>query len=244
MFARLLFAALVCLTALAQPLKVYTEDFPPFNVLDEQGRPSGYAVELLAQLMQEAQQDYRLELVPWARALTLGKQMPNTLIFTIARTSEREAFFYWIGPFANRTTALMRLRDSPLRVGSLEEAKRYRIGAINGDAGMEMLRAQGFVHGKNLIVLDKRNDLIRLLQLRSIDFVVASPNIMHYVAKRAGLSPEQLSIQLILNKAPEGFYFALNRQSPPELAQRLQAALQRLDERGSLDALKRKYQIE
>lgn len=244
MLVRLLLAALLGIATWAAPLNAYTEDFPPFNAPDAQGKPSGYAVELLALLMQEAQQDYQLELVPWARALSLAKHKPNSLVFTIARTPERDAFFYWIGPFASRTTALIRLRDSPLRVDSLADAKRYRIGVVNGDAGMEILLAQGFRPGSNLFVVDRRSDLIRLLRLDSIDFVVANPIILHPLARRADLGSDQFAIQLILKQQRDGYYFALNRQSEPALAQGLQAAFERLLARGALEPLKRKYQIE
>ncbi|GLR14187.1 hypothetical protein GCM10007907_29770 [Chitinimonas prasina] len=244
MLARSLLLLLCGLMACAEPVRAYTEDFPPFNTLNEHGQPSGYAVELLVLLMKEAQQEYRLELVPWARALSNARQQPGSLIFTIARTPEREPHFHWIGPIAARSTAMMRLRDGHARASSLQEAKAYKVGVINGDAGMELLLSQGFVRGVNLIPLDKRNDLVRLLQLGSLDFIVASPTLIQYVASRAGLRPDQLEISLTLLRQPEGFYFALNKQSDPALLQRLQAAFERLQAREAVDQLKRKHAIE
>lgn len=244
MFTRLLLAALLSLLAEAAGVRAYTEDFPPYNYADSQGRPAGYAVEVLGLLMNEAGVDYQLELLPWARALSLARQQPDHLIFTIARTPAREAHFFWIGPFARRSTALMRLRSTPHQVASLAEARAWRTGVINGDAGMEMLLAQGFVRGRNLVPVSQRNDLIRLLQARSIDFVVASPTIMQHVARRAGMAPDELVVQLQLGQAGDGFYFALNRQSDPALVRKLQQAFAQLQARHALEPLKRRYQIE
>ncbi|PHV12199.1 substrate-binding periplasmic protein [Chitinimonas sp. BJB300] len=244
MFARTLLAFLLCLAVHAGGLHAYTEDLPPFNMLNEQGEPSGYAVEVLSLLMREAHQEYKLELMPWARALSLTKQQPDTLVFTIARTPERENFFHWVGPYAPRVTALMRLNDSEARAPTLADARRFRVAALNGDVGMETLLAQGFVRGFNLIPVDKRNDLIKLLQLKSVDFVVGNPTMLRYVASRTEMAADQLVTELVISKRTDGYYFGLNRQSDPEMVQRLQSAFERLQTRNALEPLKRKYQIE
>jgi polar amino acid transport system substrate-binding protein len=122
----------------AEPLIAYTEDFPPFNYQDEAGKPAGFAVELLADVMKAASVDYRIEFVPWARALQSAKTQPNTLVFTTARTPDRERVFDWIGPFSARRTVLMGLH-SGTHVANLDAARSLRVGVINGDAGMEFI---------------------------------------------------------------------------------------------------------
>ncbi|MGQ5522900.1 substrate-binding periplasmic protein [Chitinimonas sp. PSY-7] len=244
MMVRALLAFLLCLAVHAGGVHAYTEDLPPFNLLNEHGEPSGYAVEVLSLLMKEANQEYKLELVPWARALSLAKQQPDTLVFTIARTPEREVYFHWIGPYASRVTSLLRLSSSEARASTLTEARRFRVAVLNGDVGMDMLLAQGFVRGFNLITVDKRNDLIKLLQLKSVDFVAGNPAMMRYVASRTELPVDQLVTELTMSKRTDGYYFALNRQSDPEIVQRLQSAFERLQSNNVLEPLKRKYQID
>lgn len=239
--------ALCCCIALrcaaAEAVVAYTEDFPPYNYVDASGKPTGLAVELLAALMKEAGVDYRIEVLPWARALQTARYQPNSLLFTVARTPERESWFHWIGPIAKRRTVLMGLRGGP-QPATLDDVRKNRVGVVNGDAGMEFLQVHGFVAGVNLVPVSQRNDLVRLLYGGEIAFVVANPAMLRAVAGRAGKDTALIENRLILVESPTGFYFALNRQSSPQLRQRLTDAFERLRERGELAALHQHHDIE
>ncbi len=82
----------------ATRVEVVTTDAPPFNMLDGE-TPSGFATDILREVTQ-AGLDHHIQFLPWPRALLHVKHDPNTLIYTISRTPEREQQFEWIGPFA------------------------------------------------------------------------------------------------------------------------------------------------
>jgi len=232
-----------CLSARAETIAAYTEDLPPYNYTAAQGQPTGYSVELLALLMAAAHVDYHVELMPWARAVSEARHTPGALAFTMAKTPERAPNFLWIGPIARRNTAILGLTSHPLSLSSLDDARRFKIGALNGDVGMEMLLQHGFIAGRNLIVESRRNDLIRLLQNGSIDLIVGNAPAMRHVAARSGLAGGDLTIRLVLADEEDGYYFALNRNTAPDMVARLQHAWASLQGTEAVAALKRKYAV-
>ncbi|MBV8656868.1 MAG: transporter substrate-binding domain-containing protein [Burkholderiales bacterium] len=227
----------------ADAITAYTEDFPPYNFTDAHGQLAGYSVELLGLLMAKAHTDYHIEQVPWARAMGEVRHQPNSLVFTIAKTPERAPDFIWIGPIARRNTSLLGLANHPLTLSSVDDARPLRIGALNGDVGMEQLLHQGFIPGRNLIVENKRNDLIRLLQNGSIDLIVGNAPVFRQVAIRVGLDANELTVRYVLADEEDGYYFALNRATPADTVTRLQRAWAGLQGTDAVAAIKRKYAV-
>lgn len=241
--ALMLFACMAVACRAAEDIVAYTEDFPPYNFLDGEGRPAGFSVELLAVLMKEAGLGYRIELVPWARAVQSVRRTPDSLLFTTARTPEREGWFDWVGPFAARRTVLVGLHGG-IQPANLDAVRRQRVAVINGDAGMEFLLSNGFAIGLNVLPVSRRNDLPRFLFSGQADFVAANPAMLRAVAARAGFQAGLLEDRITLVEMPAGFYFALSKQTRPALRERIEAAFKRLRERGEIDALRRRYDIE
>jgi ABC-type amino acid transport substrate-binding protein len=77
---------------------VLTHLEPPFSQYDERGKPSGYAVELVKGILNEAGMRQQILAAPWQRILVESKMKPDVLVFALARTQTREENFYWISP--------------------------------------------------------------------------------------------------------------------------------------------------
>jgi polar amino acid transport system substrate-binding protein len=198
---------------------------------------------VLAAWLKDAGIDYRIEFLPWARALQSSRTQPNSLLFTAARTPEREPMYEWIGPFAPRRTVLMGLRSGP-HPATLDASRSLRIGVINGDAGMEYLKSQGFVVGQNLVPVSQRNDLVRLLAVKGIDLIAANPIMLRAVAAQAGQATADIeNVMTLVDEPRGGFYFAVNKQSNAALLRKLHAAFQHLRDSGQLAALQARHHI-
>jgi polar amino acid transport system substrate-binding protein len=80
----------------ALKIKVVTEDTFPIQYL-EKGQVLGPATDLVKSVLAEAGLPYSIEVLPWARAYNIALNEPNTMIYSLARTEQREGLFQWIG---------------------------------------------------------------------------------------------------------------------------------------------------
>ena len=140
--AMLLATLLPPVTQAAEPITLYTEDYPPFNWPDQAShKPTGLSVDIVTELMHRAGLATTAPILrPWARALILTATTPNTCLFTTARLPEREARFQWIGPISRNDWMLFARRDDHITLHNLDEARPYQIGTYISDASLSVLQ--------------------------------------------------------------------------------------------------------
>ena len=81
----------------AAPVHLVTEVFPPYQ--QQSGDElHGWSVDIVRQIMQAAELPYQIDVMPWARAYKTAHSIPDTLIFSLLRTEERENEFAWVAP--------------------------------------------------------------------------------------------------------------------------------------------------
>ncbi|MBV8465820.1 MAG: transporter substrate-binding domain-containing protein [Burkholderiales bacterium] len=143
----------------AGPLVLLTEEKPPRQMLVN-GKLTGSVVEKLRLLMAESGIDYRMDVMPWARALATAKSTANTCVFSTARNAEREPWFQWVGPIVSTRWTLYRLAASNIQLASLDDARPYRIGTYNKDVRDAFLRERGFTVDAAPVDADNVNKLL------------------------------------------------------------------------------------
>lgn len=89
----------------AEPLRLYTEEYPPINFSDA-GEPAGLSVELVRELARRSGLPITVTVVAWARAYGEARTRPDTGVFVAVRTVEHEPLFQWVGPITVSITSL------------------------------------------------------------------------------------------------------------------------------------------
>jgi polar amino acid transport system substrate-binding protein len=213
-------------------LRIYTEDSPPANYLD-QGKLKGRSVEIVREILHRLKLPDNIQAVPWARGYSLALTQPNVALFSTTRLPQREKLFKWVGPLYSQTWGFYAKKDSPLKISSLAQAKTVsRIGTYYKDAKEQYLLANGF---RNLVSTKKNLSNIRHLMDGSIDLWVSSDFNMPYLAKQAGINPDQLKLVFPFKKVQN--YIAFSTQSPDSLVEVWQQTLYELKEDGTYDRL-------
>ena len=138
-------ALLVCpCYALADPLTLATEDYPPFNYKVGESLPiTGMSTDTLVEMAKRANVEMAPTMVPWARALAMAEKEKNTCVYSTIRTPERESRYKWIGPLISDNLALFARADADITLKTLDDARPYRIGTYNGSLANALLSAQG-----------------------------------------------------------------------------------------------------
>ena len=214
-------------------LQIYTEDSPPANFLDH-GKLNGLSVDIVREILHRLKLPDNIQAVPWARGYTLALTQPNVALFSTTRLPQREKLFKWVGPLYSQTWGFYARRDSAIKISSLAQAKSLsRIGTYYKDAKEQYLLAKGFL---NLVSTKRNRNNIRHIMDGSIDLWVSSDFNMPYLAKQAGISPDQLKLIFAFKKVQN--YIAFSTQSPSTLVNLWQQTLDELKQDGTYDRLR------
>jgi len=236
------FAALLQPAGAAEPLRIVTEEFPPYNFIDK-GRVTGLATEVVEAVLKETGIEATIQSMPWARAYDIARNSENVLIYSITRTAGREKMFKWIGPIAPSDWSLFALRGREVALTRLADAKAHRIATVNEDAGEQYLAANGFVVGGNLQSSNKYAFNYEKLRLGRVDLWVANDLVASHLVREAGDDPAKILVRAL--PLPElgdgGMYMAFSAKTPDALVERFRKGLAAIKKNGSFDALKKKW---
>ncbi|AZD05822.1 ABC-type amino acid transport/signal transduction system, periplasmic component/domain [Pseudomonas chlororaphis] len=217
-----------------------TENFPPYNMAKNgknfaQGENiNGIAVDIVREMFKRAGINYSLTLrFPWERIYKLALEQPGYGVFVTARLPDREPLFKWVGPIGPDDWIMLARDDSKIALQSLEQARKYRIGAYKGDAIAETLAKQGL---KPLVVL-RDQDNARKLVGGQIDLWATGDPAGRYLARQEGVT----GLKTVLRFHSAQLYLALNKEVPDETVARLQAALDQLREEGVVEEIMGRY---
>ncbi|SDU92900.1 substrate-binding periplasmic protein [Pseudomonas sihuiensis] len=226
--------------ARAEPLVLLTENLPPFNMsvagtnYARDDGVTGISSDILRAVCERAQvQCQQILRFPWQRVYQQTLDDAGYGLFSTARTAEREGLFKWVGPIASNEWVLFSKGDSSIQLNSLDDARRYRIGGYKGDAKTQFLLDRGLE--VQTALRDSEN--VKKLERGQIDLWVTSNQAGRFVARQEGLE----NLKVVQNLHTADLYLALNLQTPDELVQKLQSALDSLRAEGALRSIEARY---
>lgn len=226
------------LTLPAQALQFVTEDSPPFNMMED-GVVGGISSLVIREALKRSGVEGHFTMLPWARAQFLTRQHADTCMYSAVRTPDREPHFLWIGPLAEDHIALFARRDNPVKLNSLADARRYRVGSYVDDAYGNYVESQG-------VPLDRAsgdiNNLPKLMKGR-IDLWVSGSMVGAFRVKRAGLGDQIRQVLVVHadNVRATQVWLACNPGIDPLVFNKLKDAVNTVLEDGSAAAFAARY---
>ena len=179
--------ALVCsATAFAAELTIFAKVAgQPKHYLDENGKPSGYAVEIAVEAVRRAGYDPAVRNVPWSRAVKRA-EAGKGLITAFSHTKARgEKFLFTEALFVDRVL-LWYLADRPVKFDRYEDLLGKHIGLTRGSRySGEFDRVRGSL---TLYEDSSRVNRLRLLDAARLDAAIFSGDVagFAYVVNRDG----------------------------------------------------------
>ncbi len=222
----------------AMDLYAYTEEWPPYNYMVG-NELKGISTDILRASCDLIKIKCTIQIVPWLRAYKNVTGSPDTLIYTIARTPQREKEFIWIGPILPRTTWVYGKAGIEATTHNFKDLASTRIGVIRGEATIDELLAAG-VPQSSILVLNSNTDVMRMMKLGKVNVVVNTEIGMALNLHDIGMPADAVSK---LFKLSEGgsLYFAMNLQSDPALINQLQNGIEKLRHEGKIESIVRSY---
>ena len=217
-----------------------TENFPPYNMAKNgknfaQGENiDGIATDIVREIFKRTDITYSLTLrFPWERVYKLALENPGYGAFVMARLPDREKLFKWVGPIGPDDWIMLAKADSKITLETLDDARKYKIGAYKGDAIAMTLAKQGL---KPVVVLRDQDNAKKLVN-GQIDLWATGDPAGRYLARQEGVS----GLKTVLRFNSAELYLALNKDVPDEMVSKLQAALDQLRKEGKVDEIMARY---
>ena len=217
-----------------------TENFPPYNMAKngknfaQDENINGIATDIVREIFKRADITYSLTLrFPWERVYKLALEKPGYGAFVMARLPDREKLFKWVGPIGPDDWIMLAKADSKITLETLNDARKYKIGAYKGDAIAETLAKQGL----NPIVALRDQDNAKKLVSGQIDLWATGDPAGRYLARQDGVT----GLKTVLRFNSAELYLALNKDVSDETVAKLQAALDQLRKEGGVDDIMARY---
>lgn len=223
----------------AQDIRVVADEFPPYNYIDE-GEVTGASTDVVRAVLDYLQIDADIEIMPWARAYRTALDRENILIYTIARSAEREASFKWVGPVSEYNAVLFRTpQRADIAVRRIQDLRNYTVGATRDDIRAQYLVRKGF-DDIQLVRLGGVN--IKKLIHGRIDLWLENELTAYYFVKKQGLDPDKILQKAYVLDIGTGYgYMAFSRKTPDRIVNRFRMALQYVKDVGAYAAIQEKY---
>jgi len=232
----ILFFLLPVTSGPARDFTIISEENPPFNFTKD-GVLTGSSTEVVREIMRRLNHPAGIQVLTWARAYQLALTQPNVVLFSTARTPERENLFHWVGPIYKVHYGFYARAGSRQQLTSLDDAKK--VGAIatyKDDVREQLLKSQGFTN------LDSSkspvSNLKKLLSGR-VDLWLYSNLGVPSIAQQIGIDPGV--VQLVLPFKDFYSYIAISKGTPEAVVQKWQSTLDDLKREGIFENIVKRW---
>ncbi len=114
-------------------------DYPPFCIVDDQGRAGGFSVELMRAALKAMGREVSFRTGPWAEVRGWLERGEVQALPLVGRTPEREFLFDFTFPYMSLHGAIV-VRQDAKNIRSLNDLRGRTIAVMKGDNAEEFLR--------------------------------------------------------------------------------------------------------
>lgn len=241
----LTFCCFITFNSFSCELSVRLENYAPETNKTHDNKWSGIDIDLTNALFEEAQCQFSIVEVSWARALIMLADGNIDLMLNVSKTNAREEAFYFIGPIRNEVIVLATIENSNVILNKISDVLKLKKpiaiqrNAYYGKAIESLVNhkkyQEHFIH-----VTDNETKLKLLRRGRISGFLEAKRNIINGV----NTSPKFKGVwyqPLAFHTNP--IYFALSKKSiDSKLKNKISAAFDRLLVQGKIATIETKYE--
>lgn len=225
-------------TQAADMVQILTQNYPPFSMsasgknFEREGGINGIDKEVVVEMFKRAEVPYQMTLrFPWSRLQEMAEKQPSFAVYSLSRTVDRESRFKWVGPLSEIQLVLLKTPGNPIVLNSLDDARKYSIGSVEGTSVSQYLAKQNFTV-KNVL-----SNAPAKLQTGEFDLWATTNPAGNYEAGKAGIGKLEVAFAISSTQ----LYLALNKETPDEVVQTLQSALDQLRKEGFIDQVAARY---
>jgi len=225
----------------AQEVMVVTEYLAPFQIKNSDGSLGGFATEIVDRLFDITNDEPTVHVLPWARAYKMALNERNTLVYSLARTSQRDKKFEWVGKVKAERFFVWGLRSKFAKpFDSLKQAKKFRVATSKSYNSAQFVEKNGF---ENIYYTTQDRQTIGMLFKGRVDILVSSELVLQKLAEKYGHDFSQLIKLANVVELNNELSIAFSHGSDPALVNRFRQAYLYLQNSGELDELRQSWRV-
>lgn len=218
----------------ARTFTVYVGTVPPFTMVNEDCSITGAAVDVVTTIMERA--GFPLDVatfrsISWARAVEDTETTPNTMLFGVARTPQREHRFKWVGPIASLNLGLVGTKSRRIVISSPEDIKMYQIGAIRNSGPVHIMQSQYGVSDSQLTLLATDEQQFKMLKANRVDLIAQADTAAPSWIEKVGMDQSEFEMVYVLKHLK--LFIAFNKEMDDAEIAKIQAELDLMKKPGA-----------
>ncbi|MBA1274162.1 substrate-binding periplasmic protein [Stutzerimonas azotifigens] len=230
---------LIAVTAqAADVVQVLTQNYPPFSMsandknFEREDGIEGIDKEVVVEMFKRAEVPYQMTLrFPWSRLQEMAEQQSGFAVYSLSRTAQRESRYKWVGPLSEIQLVLLKKPGNPIVLHSLDDARKYSIGSVDGTSVSQYLAKRNF-DVKNVL-----SGAPTKLQAGEFDLWATTNPAGQYESSKAGVGRLEVAFSISSTQ----LYLAMNKETPDEVVQKLQSTLDQMRKEGFIDQVTARY---
>lgn len=212
-------------------LDILSFETPPLSY-EENRQTTGIGTEIVETIFKKVNAKYFISIYPFDDSYARAKSKENSIIYPLARTSEREFDFNWVGPIADNSIYLFQLHgEKKISIMALNNLGNFKVGVIKNSTAHKFLINKNI--SKSLVLEEKPETNIKKLYGKQIDLIAGNELELLYIAKKIGLNHNNLSRVFLLIKN-NGYYLGLNKFISTSLLNEIKTAFDQLESSGEI----------
>jgi len=207
-------------------------DYPPFEIVEEDGNPSGFAVELFKAVASSSHLDIRFEVGPWTELLADLRNGRIDVLPFVAISDDRATYLDFSVPILTTQGALFARKDGPSVSGKKDLASLHLL-VMQDDIAHEFVRNRGL--GGTVTTFPSLDAAFLALASGTGDAVVAPrfPGVL--TSEKLGLEGVQ-PLAFLLDEMVLSYAFAVRKEQHALLA-KLNGGLAKVIANGGYDRI-------
>ena len=220
---------------------VVTEVLPPYQLYDENNVLTGFSVEVMAALFKITKDDIDLQVLPWARAYRTALNQPNTMIFSLSRSSSRENLFIWGGKLTTEEVYAWGLKEKfKTPITNIEQLKKYKIAVANSTTTYQYFKEQQHPSIYKIVSQDQG---LQMLYLDRVDIITSTKNTLKARTSKLNLDASKLIKIIPISAVNLDLYFAFSLNTDEKIVMKYLEAYKIMVKNGTLAKLKNKWDV-
>jgi polar amino acid transport system substrate-binding protein len=217
-----------------------TEDYPPYNYLDESGHLVGAVPDILAMIYSELsikKSGNNIMILPWARLLMYMDHYPEYAAFSMVTTPERANQFKLVSLPITTKISIMVLKSN---IDILQDKSFHEltIAVVRGDIGQQLLNRQK--NPAKQVETISASSLLEMLLRKRVDAIAYSEDVTYYHLKKLGVKTNTI-IPVSVLKDDSDVNFVFHKDTSNCVIDVFTKQLATLNQKGKLKPILKKY---
>jgi signal transduction histidine kinase len=211
-------------------------DYPPYALVNEDGQPDGFSVDLIKAVCAAANIELSFRVGPWNEVRAALEHGEIDALPLVSYSKEREKVFDFTPPHTITHGVIFKRKGSP-KINSASDLRGEKIMVMQSDAGHDWLLRNDI--SDNLKLTKTVSESLSLLSKGNSKYALAPRLVGLITAKEMGLSNIEVTGPL-LDAYGRGFGFAV-KEGNAELLARLNEGLSIIKMTGVYDEIYQKW---